>query len=409
MMDVYISDERKDTIVQCRWCFSIVLEVSLRGDSGRVSVGKQQASDAGESAILSIDDDDISIESVVFDRFKAAPPDDGRGLFERCSNIIGIEQPICHNCARDIQQQLSTGIRDWRDEGRAYERLLVRNSRERGTTDDSTCGKDSVFYEKECDVLEKELKALEHANRFHGKVREIEDSYWESFNVLNLHLHDAANLRDALQLQMDQSNHCMESSMPGSRHVLVDMLDISTDGLLGSISGCRLGVSGGESPPWFEINTAWGQAVLLLDIVRELMSIQFNGGQVILDPRGSYSRIFEQDKGYYELYGPVNKLLCLGFDKGQVLFLQCIQQVEAELQECRAVQSKEMFVLPYPIQGDKVGGCSIRYSFSRDRVWTQALGNMLLNLKECLCQALDFQGIVRSQSIMPSQKIDQNL
>lgn len=409
MMNQYISDEREDTIIQCRWCSSILLEVSLRGGSGRVSIGKQQASDAGESAILSIDDDDISIESMVFDRFKVIPSDDGRGLFERCSNIIGIEQPICNDCARDIQQQLSTGTRDWRDEGMAYERLLVRNYRERGTPDNSTCGKDSVLYEKECDVLEKELKALEHANKFHRKIREIEDSYWESFNVLNLHLHEAANLRDALQLQMDQSNHCMESSMPVSRHVVADMVDISTDGPLGSISGCRLGISGGEAPPWFEINAAWGQAVLLLDIVRELMSIQFNGGHVILDPCGSYPRIFEQDKGYYELYGPVNKLFCLGFDKGQVLFLQCIQQVETELQERRAVQSKETFVLPYPIEGDKVGSCSIRYSFSRDRVWTQALRNMLLNLKECLCQALEFQGIVHSQSIMPSRKIDQNL
>lgn len=404
------SSHETDTVnimLPCCWCYSATLEVSFarsQNDLPTAEVTNRDGTSGAEDDSPGYKDD-ISIQSMLFDRFKGSSCGDEAALLEVCSKLVGIQQPICKDCARDILEELSTGIRDLREEGSSYEKLLLHSTRpivKPATTILEADEGSSVFYEKKCKILREELNNLEQAKRAQDRIRKIESLYWKYYNILNLHLHDAANLRDALQLQMDQSNHCLETLMPTTRHVLADILDIETDGQFGMISGC---VMGGISPQWWEINTAWGQAVLLLDILRELLAVQFKGGSIILDPCGSYPRIFEKGKGYHELYGPVSKLFCLGFDKGQVLFLECIQQIEAELQERQVYQGKARFVLPYAIEGDKVGGSSIRYSFSRDKVWSEALRNMLQNLEACLHATLEFQGakdITRSHAITPS-------
>lgn len=397
-----------NNVVQCKWCSSISLEIKLLADTKEEpcsrEVERDNLPDARKDSPQKIGEYDITIESMIFDRFKGSSSCDDASLLEICSNFVGIHQPICNDCARDIQEDLSRGIEGWSEEALAYGKEIVHTYRrsEEHIKDNVRIDEFPDVHEG-CKILEDELQSLEQAKRVYERITEIENLYWKYFNVLNLHLHDAASLRDSLQLQMDQSNHCLETLMPTTRHVLVDMLNISKDNSCVTLSGCRL--SGSEEPTWWEINTAWGQAVLLLSIVQELLTIQFNGGRIVLDPRGSYPRIFEQGKGYYELYGPVNKLLCMGFDRGQLLFLRCIQEIETELQERKVSQGKERFLLVHSIKGDIVGGCSIRYSFSRNRVWTEALGNMLINLEQCLVEALEIQGskdITGSHARLPS-------
>jgi len=41
-------------------------------------------------------------------------------------------------------------------------------------------------------------------------------------------------------------------------------------------------------------------------------------------PMGSYPRIADR-KGVYELFGPVNKLYCAGYDRAMVAFLACLR------------------------------------------------------------------------------------
>ncbi len=45
---------------------------------------------------------------------------------------------------------------------------------------------------------------------------------------------------------------------------------------------------------------------------------------------------------------------------------------------------RQMFELPYAIEGDKVGGRSIKLMFNKDERWTKALKYMLTDLKWCL-------------------------
>lgn len=39
---------------------------------------------------------------------------------------------------------------------------------------------------------------------------------------------------------------------------------------------------------------------------------------------GSYPRIADR-KGVYELFGPVNKLYCAGYDRAMIAFLACLR------------------------------------------------------------------------------------
>lgn len=45
---------------------------------------------------------------------------------------------------------------------------------------------------------------------------------------------------------------------------------------------------------------------------------------------------------------------------------------------------RSIFELPYAIDGDKVGGRSIKLMFNKDERWTRALKYMLTDLKSCL-------------------------
>ena len=55
-------------------------------------------------------------------------------------------------------------------------------------------------------------------------------------------------------------------------NVYNDMFHIWSDGVIGSISGFRLGRTSSVQVEWDEINAAWGQAVLLLQTMAQVVS-----------------------------------------------------------------------------------------------------------------------------------------
>ena len=71
--------------------------------------------------------------------------------------------------------------------------------------------------------------------------------------------------------------------------VLEDCFHIWFQGAFGTISGFRLGRLR-EEVPWAEVNAAWGQAVLLLDMMTRMYS-DFKWQHGILKPMSSYSMV----------------------------------------------------------------------------------------------------------------------
>lgn len=97
---------------------------------------------------------------------------------------------------------------------------------------------------------------------------------------------------------------------------------------------------------------------------------------------GSYPRVADAH-GTYALHGPVHRLMCSSYDKAQVGFLACLREFAEWLRQRGATdEAGRPFELPQPIEGERVGGLSVRLMFNfKDKAWTRALKYMLVDLK----------------------------
>jgi beclin 1 len=224
-------------------------------------------------------------------------------------------------------------------------------------------------------------------------VRQVPIFLTPRFICRQIHLLSTADKRDSLQKKMEHA----EENLGNLRAVALGYFDIglATTATIGTINSYRLGTLSQEPVEWWEINTAWGVAVLLLDRLRIEVLAPLHAkhkkhfwiddvGSVSWKPRGSYPRVTvvptsTMTPTIHELVGPVSKIICPGYDKALVLFVKSLNAVGNALGN-----ADEHAALPYPIEGDRVGGLSVRYGFSRDVTWTSALRHVLANLEWCL-------------------------
>ena len=119
-------------------------------------------------------------------------------------------------------------------------------------------------------------------------------------------------------------------------------------GHFGTINGFRLGRLPSVPVDWNELNTAWGQTVLLLHSLARNIQLQFVRFQVShiqqccfnlygryqLVPYGNYSyvKVLSEDKDL-PLYGSGGFRLIWDtkFDAGMAAFLDCLQQFKEEV------------------------------------------------------------------------------
>jgi beclin len=242
--------------------------------------------------------------------------------------------------------------------------------------------------------LERAEKRQAAADATAAKLSKIEVKYWHSFNAVMLFLHAAADYKDSLQQRVDAAEQAIATLR--RTNVLASVFHISFDGPYGTISGARLGSTPDNPVEWWEINAAWGQAVLLLDTLARAVGGGFKFQKGKLEPRGSYPRVHDA-RGPAELFGPASKIVCLSYDRAQVAFLACLKEFEVALAQRGATNFKTggPFSLSFPIDGDRVAGYSIRYGLSRDKAWTKALKYMLLDLKFCTRATLEVLNLRR--------------
>ncbi|KAJ1852680.1 autophagy protein [Coemansia sp. RSA 1822] len=162
-----------------------------------------------------------------------------------------------------------------------------------------------------------------------------------------------------------------------------------------SINGFRLG-GRAQNVEWAEINTAWGQTLLLLHTVARKLSYEFVGFRLI--PMGAFSRIerIDSETGaatVLELFGSgdlyLSRLFPMHrrFDAAMVAFVECLDQV---MQFIVSVGGHRLRV-PYAIEQDRVGGVSIRPQFGQDDVWTKACRNTLMDARWALAFASSYE------------------
>ncbi|KAL8450872.1 hypothetical protein Emag_002978 [Eimeria magna] len=179
-------------------------------------------------------------------------------------------------------------------------------------------------------------------------------------------------------------------------NVVNDAFHIWTWKFLPSINNCRLGrVSSPSCPSWPEINTGWGYLCLLLDVFYRKCQTQPSNYRLV--PRGQFSVLIRKRDGVVlPLHGGggeagLSRFFYSNkrFDAAMTAFLECVKELFDRLLDSahdrrgqpNAFSLLPLPELPYDIEGDRVGGFSIRLQLNQDERWTRALKHLLIDMK----------------------------
>lgn len=238
-----------------------------------------------------------------------------------------------------------------------------------------------VCMENELDQLDKTHAALvEEKAKLQSDVAQIdsmEAKYGAEFLRyqwdLAQHEEECAAVNASIQYVTQQLSRLKTTN------VMNDTFHIGEDGPFGTINGFRLGRMAPHKVSWDEINAAWGQVCLLMDIITTKGNFHLSQYRII--PRGSFSVVIrKQDQAQLELSGSEGGISIFftgrRFDQAMVAFLACVRDVYSQI-----VKQDPQFRIPYPIVEDKVGSLSVKLQFNQDERWTKALKFLLIDIK----------------------------
>lgn len=350
-------------------------------------------------------------------------------LFSILSSHSDIDHPICAECTSLLLQSFTARLAAATRERDAYSTFLrqLQQSTANGPNDEAEVQKELESLEKQDEqaydellrleaekaALEEEFADLEEESQ---QLEAEESAFWASRNAHEKETYDLDAELASLQQRFAHDQQQLEKLQ--RTNVYNDTFCIGHDGLFATINGLRLGRLPGQNVEWAEINAAWGQTLLLLATVAERLGYTFKGYR--LRPLGSTSRIEKLDypqqapnasqsptttadargKGPQPIATPL-ELFSSGetaigrvfnhrkFDGGMVAFLDCLAQLGEHVErtsketDARATQtttrspnkaSPSKPVLPYVIQGDKIGDMPIKLGvgFQQDESFTKA-------------------------------------
>ena len=375
-------------------------------------------------------------------------------LFAILSARSDIDHPVCTECTSlllsSMRARLNASTRE-RDAYVGFLKSLQSASSSIPTAEDVAAAEKSLkeTLEKEKAAFE-ELKSLEtEKQELENEIAELEEQsqaleleeqkFWAERNYFDEEIHELSTTLKSLQQKHQHDQQQLQALQ--RTNVYNDTFCIGHDGYFGTINGLRLGRLSGQSVEWSEINAAWGQTVLLLATVAERLGYTFQGYR--LRPMGSTSRIekieWPQQSPNSSAQGshrsdqasahPTPKItpldlfssgdLALGrvffhkrFDAGMVAFLQCLSQLGAYVERLpnppssgntsTRTPTRISRVLPYPINGDKIGegasAVSIKLGagFQQDESWTKACKYALTCCKFLLAHVSNMGNTVRN-------------
>lgn len=298
------------------------------------------------------------------------------------------DQPVCADCLKiviaEVQRQVDEAEADHQRYQEAHRQLQERL----GNFNDDEAEKleaDITQMEaeeqrlleqlQECDREEGELQEeLSRQRRQEEQLQREEDEFWLSFAEHQLDLEESEEEKAATASAVRYAT--AELNRLKRTNVLNDMFHIAPQDHFGTINKFRMGRLPEYPVPWEEINAAWGQACLLLDVIIKRCGIPQMQHRLI--PRGSFSSI-QVGGQEYQLYSNDGRLKSFfqnrDFDLAMAAFLDCLKEVTRFLQRDPSTR------VPFKIEGDKVAGFCVRSMFNPAERWTNALKYMLTDLK----------------------------
>ncbi|KAI1001428.1 Vacuolar protein sorting-associated protein 30 [Podosphaera aphanis] len=342
-------------------------------------------------------------------------------LFSILTARSDIDFPVCVECTDLLVTGLQKRLDSVTKERDAYFGFLKQMNAEIPTDEEileSQQALNKVKLDEEAAM--QELKRLEGEKAtlddqiaiFEDESRALdmeEDKFWYERNEFAMKLAEFQNVRDSVNLQYDHDSQVLDKLQ--RTNVYNDTFCISHDGNFGTINGLRLGRLSNIPVDWPEINAAWGHTVLLLQTVADRLGFTFEGYQ--LQPMGSTSRILRYEnisssnslsqhafsakttkKAVLGLYSSGDMPLGLTFmhrhlDTAMVAFLECVRQLGTfvEAGTTRSSGARVALKLPYKIEGDKIGGVSIKLGIAQDDAWSRACKFTLTCCKFLLAHA----------------------
>ena len=440
---------------------------SLATDGSSKSAAAAAATGKGSSDANSLSAR-LAASSALFDLLSHPPPaNSGRGvsptaaksskktlnLRNASSASTVIDHPLCKACTDtllDIMDSQMSQARSQRDSYLAFEAELRRYKvlppvsksslprrassssfvacTEQETLDTANLGQQQ---QQECEALQHEISqlladeaaalaelkqaeaarlevesALSALAQEEASLQQEEERFWSQYSSHSLTLSKLQEEKASLSMAVAHDKTLLERLR--STNVYTDAFCIGHSGGIATINGLRLGRLPGQPVEWNEINAAWGQTALLLDVLARKLGVAFRGYRLI--PKGSFSVVYryenarshhysastiltptttvvEDDDGektVYELYASsdwqIGRLLqSRRFDHAQVGFLACLKQVVDH-----AAHQDAGFQAPHAIGKDKIGEASIRLQFGSDETWTRALRHVLVTVNRVL-------------------------
>jgi beclin 1 len=330
-------------------------------------------------------------------------------LFEILTSRSDIDHPICIECTAlllsTLEARLEASVRE-RDAYANYLKELRSTSPteseiasakvvyEKARSDEETAMKELLNLEAQRKAIDAEIADLTLESQ---QLDTAETEFWESHNAFTATLssHLAERASAAAQLAHDST----QLSKLQRTNVYNDTFNISHDGTFGTINGLRLGRLSTVMVDWPEINAAWGQTLLLLSTVAKRLGFTFKNYELV--PMGSTSQIIAltparragqpPKRVVLDLYTSGDMPLGLTFmhrhfDSAMSAFLECLAQVGAFVERETAREGRGLR-LPYQIDGDRIGGFSIRLGVSQDDGWGSACKFVLTCCKFLLAHA----------------------
>lgn len=299
-----------------------------------------------------------------------------------------VDHPVCEPCLVSVIEEVNRQVRQADEEQRTYQKALDELEAELaavgpGELEQIDAELRLLAEEEErlkrelaaADAEERELKLeLEAERQQSQELDSAGEEFWQTVAKYQVELSDHEEEMAATTFAVRYAT--TELQRLKRTNVLNDVFHISHEGSFGTINRFRIGRLPEVNVPWDEINSAWGQACLLLDALIKKCQVPTS---YRLLPRGSFSQI-QAGADVLELYSSEGGLSRFfsgrRFDLAMAAFLACLAEVVRFLQ-----REPGGMKLPFRIDGDKVGNFSIRVQFNQDERWTKALKFMLIDLK----------------------------
>lgn len=213
-----------------------------------------------------------------------------------------------------------------------------------------------------------------------NEAHHMQEKFWSKANALELKLLNFEESHAEISQRLIVADK--ELDLLKKTNILNDLFYIDQANQVGTINGLRLGRLSTDNVPWEEINAAWGQCTLLLQIL--MQRCKYVNEDIGLVPMSSFSRIYllNDPSNRFELFSSEASFSKVNnrFNTAQHMYLVLVKDFIGFLEH----QQSTNINLPYNINDDTIGDMSIKYEPTNKERWTRALRFLLQVLKSLL-------------------------